>query len=708
MSCLTNAFEALVAPVERCIVKCTRPDTFARFYALRWRRRVVAIVLIGALLAICAPIHRFAVMFVAFLFAIAFAIDYFWRRLVAPFVPEGVKCAPRTNAGKPVRELGAKIAYYIIILVAFSAFARPPSLMSPDPHPWIVVAYSVCGLVVIVGAVLWVFDWAHAVLWDCVCCGPALSASRDERPVHAITDADREAQLGPAAARRSKAARARKKLRRTRVRAACVLLASLCVFASGLVIGFQSPPPLVRVEVPLLRLPACMDGLTIGLVADVHVGVCAGTADVAAIVAQLNDADPDIVALVGDITEGKPEHVAAALEPLRDLKALARNAVFFVTGNHEYIGGDVEGWMRFYARDLGARYLNDTYVDVRAASLVEPGAARAPRFPACAGNNASFDVAGVNDYNFAAADMEAVVAGRDRTRELVLLAHQPKQIMEAREAGVGLMLSGHVHGGQIFPIHAVTMFAGYGPAFAGLHRFYNYGRYCMMCSRNDGPSLGPGDGRITWVYTSEGAVGWGPRVRFLSSPETTLVTLRAAPPDGEGTPGPIYHEILEQRMGDAVATASVWMVAFTALTVLTADYFNAKYVFAQESKKKKKSKKKKDDGDGGDVEVGDPVARAELEYRNAMAELRELSGSPWDGPRPGAPPLVLFSQGVQDHMGGPISVEQRAAFIEVAQEDIVDLSLEESKLEPPPTVHVALRSEPPGPEPLPGEIVVLL
>ena len=119
--CLTNAFEALVAPVERCIVKCTRPDTFVRFYALLWRRRVVAIVLIGALLAICAPIHRFAVMFVAFLFAIAFAIDYFWRRLVAPFVPEGVKCAPRTNAGKPVRELGAKIAYYIIILVAFSA-----------------------------------------------------------------------------------------------------------------------------------------------------------------------------------------------------------------------------------------------------------------------------------------------------------------------------------------------------------------------------------------------------------------------------------------------------------------------------------------------------------------------------------------------------------------------------------------------------------
>ena len=50
-------------------------------------------------------------------------------------------------------------------------------------------------------------------------------------------------------------------------------------------------------------------------------------------------------------------------------------------------------------------------------------------------------------------NLAKAVAGRDPARELLLLAHQPKQIVEAAALGVGLQLSGHTHGGQIYPWH---------------------------------------------------------------------------------------------------------------------------------------------------------------------------------------------------------------------------------------------------------------
>ena len=599
---LAAAFNDLVAPAERCVLATTRPDTFTRHIALRYARGAVAVALSAAVLAVCSLVHRFAVLFVIFIAVTSCAIWYFWVRLVKVWLPDGVGCGPRANAGQRASKLGPKIAFYAVVLVSFSAFMRPPSMMRPDPNPWIVLAYSTCGLVVIVVAVTWVADWG-AMLFAC-CCRPGYccEATLDAESLAAdiAADAEREAArrrrvspvtglpVSPAARRRLDGGRARRAARWKRGGAFAIIMVSACIFVLALVVGF-GPIPLVLVEVPLLRLPACMDGLTIGVVADLHVGVCAGTRDVERFVEQMNDADPDIVALVGDITEGKPAQLAAALAPLRKLKALARRAVFFVPGNHEYIGGDPEGWKRLYARDLGVRVLNDTYVDLRASSLVDGGGAA--RFPGCAANGtagaAGFDLAGVNDFNFAPADVAAVFAGRDRARELVLLAHQPKQILEAREAGAGLMISGHVHGGQIFPMHFATYMAGYGPAFAGLHRFTNYGNHPGE------PNHSEGDAMVTWVYTSEGAVGWGPRVRFLSSPENTVVTLRAVGVGPNGRPGAEYTGPLERRMGDLVATISVWMVALTCVTVAYADWLKSKRDF------KRAQKKKKEEGGGG-------------------------------------------------------------------------------------------------------------
>jgi predicted MPP superfamily phosphohydrolase len=123
--------------------------------------------------------------------------------------------------------------------------------------------------------------------------------------------------------------------------------------------------------------------------------------------------------------------------------------------------------------------------------------------------SASFDLAGINDHEARrlgpgqSPDLERALKGRDPDRELVLLAHQPKAVLEAAEQGVGLQLSGHTHGGQLWPMHYLVRLQQ--PYLSGLVQH------------------GP-----TQLYVSEGTGFWGPPMRLGSRSEITLITLRAA------------------------------------------------------------------------------------------------------------------------------------------------------------------------------------
>ena len=78
-------------------------------------------------------------------------------------------------------------------------------------------------------------------------------------------------------------------------------------------------------------------------------------------------------------------------------------------------------------------------------------------------------LAGVPDYWMDSPDLEAALAGRSApARPVILMAHQPPQIHAAAAAGVGLQLSGHVHGGQTWPLHVGAWLAN--PYFSGLSR----------------------------------------------------------------------------------------------------------------------------------------------------------------------------------------------------------------------------------------------
>ncbi len=241
-----------------------------------------------------------------------------------------------------------------------------------------------------------------------------------------------------------------------------------------------------RIEIPLSRLPSALSGTRIVQLSDVHVGPTIHRHFIETIVAQCNALAPDLVVITGDLVDGSVEELREHTAPLAQLRA--KYGTFFVTGNHEYYSG-AEEWCTELER-LGVRVLRNERV-----SIGDEGS--------------SFDLAGVDDHSAKGfggghgEDLPKALAGRDPARELVLLAHQPRTIFEAQEHGVGLQLSGHTHGGQLWPWTYLVRLQQ--PVTAGLARFGK-----------------------TLVYVSRGTGYWGPPMRLGAPAEITELTLRSA------------------------------------------------------------------------------------------------------------------------------------------------------------------------------------
>jgi predicted MPP superfamily phosphohydrolase len=244
-----------------------------------------------------------------------------------------------------------------------------------------------------------------------------------------------------------------------------------------------------RVRVPLARLPRSASGYCIVQLTDVHVGPTLGKAFVERMVRETNALAPDLIAITGDLVDGTVTQLRELVEPLGELRA--RDGVYFVTGNHEYYSGADE-WIAHLAT-LGIRVLRNERIPIRDA----------------------FDLAGVDDTSahrmlaHHGQDVTKALAGRDRARAVVLLAHQPKAITEARRSDVDLQLSGHVHGGQLVPFNWLARLDQ--PFIAGLHRV-----------------------GATWIYVSMGTGYWGPPMRVGSRAELTRIELYS----GDSLPRP--------------------------------------------------------------------------------------------------------------------------------------------------------------------------
>ena len=241
-----------------------------------------------------------------------------------------------------------------------------------------------------------------------------------------------------------------------------------------------------RVEVWLERLPRQFDGFRIVQLSDLHIGPLLGSRFLARVVRRCNALSPDLVAITGDLVDGDESEVGSDLEVLRELQS--PHGTFFVTGNHDSYSGP-SAWTR-RLHELGVQVLRNE------RRRISRGAD-------------SFELAGVDDYQVRSVpgfgeDLEAALSDWNRDSALVLLAHDPRSFHDARRFDVDLQLSGHTHGGQIWPFRYVVRLVQ--PWLSGLYR--------------------EGEDR-SQLYVSRGTGFWGPPMRLFAPAEITELVLRA-------------------------------------------------------------------------------------------------------------------------------------------------------------------------------------
>ncbi|BAJ26188.1 MULTISPECIES: metallophosphoesterase [Kitasatospora] len=299
---------------------------------------------------------------------------------------------------------------------------------------------------------------------------PSLSPSPSPSPSSSPSPL---APAGPAARPDADAAR---RLFVSRVVAGGAAAVAVGVVGNGMY-GVLRGPRLKQVTVPLAKLPRAAHGYRIAVVSDIHLGPILGTAHTRRIVDTINAAQPDLITVVGDLVDGTVPELGPAARPLADLRA--KDGAYFVTGNHEYFSGAAP-WVEF-VRELGVHPLENDRVELP-----------------------WFDLAGVNDIAGTAQgqgpDYDRALGDRDRARAAVLMAHQPVTVHDSVRHGVDLQLSGHTHGGQLWPGNYLAELAN--PTVAGLERY--------------------GD---TQLYVTRGAGAWGPPVRVGAPSDITIVTL---------------------------------------------------------------------------------------------------------------------------------------------------------------------------------------
>jgi uncharacterized protein len=399
---------------------------------------------------------------------------YLWKRLVRDTLPRG---RARRIAGFGVLALGLLVPATFIGSRALPHDYQP--LVAWPGYIWLALMfYLLVGFLILEPVRLALIPWlrrgrqAAAVEEPSVDAEPALVGAgppgSSGEPVGAAAvpaPPTQDARFDPS-----------RRLLLGRTAAAVVGIGAVAITGFGVRTAL-GPPNMMRVPVRLPKLPSSMSGFRIAVVSDIHVGPLLGRDHTARIVRMINAAEPDMVAIVGDLVDGTVDEMGETIEPLQDLRAPSGS--FFVTGNHEYFSG-YEPWID-EVNSLGVRVLRNERVAVD-----------------------GLDLAGVNDVNGAdfgdGPDLDRALGGRDTSRPVVLLAHQPVLVHEAAKRGVDLQLSGHTHGGQIVPFNYVVRAVQ--PVLVGLETI---------------------DG--TQVYVTRGAGFWGPPVRVGAPPDISIIEL---------------------------------------------------------------------------------------------------------------------------------------------------------------------------------------
>jgi uncharacterized protein len=259
--------------------------------------------------------------------------------------------------------------------------------------------------------------------------------------------------------------------------------------AYGMLIGRNACEMNER-EIQIAGLPEQLSGFTIGLVTDVHSSLYMQKRDMDEYVRRMNDLGVDIVVIAGDLVNGNVDEVNPFAEAFSRLNAPM--GIYGVLGNHDYYTRQPDRIARV-ATDAGVRILrNENLVLKKGGSSIRI---------------AGVDDAGTNQI--AAQKMDIALKGEDNRLPTVLICHRPYFIEEAADRKVGLVLSGHTHGGQVVfgRVGGATMTP------AALYSPYVWGLYRK---------------EQTQMYVSRGIGTVGVPIRINCPPELTRIILRPA------------------------------------------------------------------------------------------------------------------------------------------------------------------------------------
>jgi predicted MPP superfamily phosphohydrolase len=176
-------------------------------------------------------------------------------------------------------------------------------------------------------------------------------------------------------------------------------------------------------DVPVSGLPHALDGLRIGLITDIHHSATVSVEDVTRAVALLREAQPDLVVLGGDYVSFSDRRFVTPVAELLSPLASAPHGSFAVLGNHD---DDRDMPAALAARGFAVLKDQRTSLIIRGESL---------------------DLAGIRFWTKRPTDLARVLRGTGLTT--LLLAHDPRRLVEAAAFDVQLVLSGHTHGGQV-------------------------------------------------------------------------------------------------------------------------------------------------------------------------------------------------------------------------------------------------------------------
>ncbi len=246
--------------------------------------------------------------------------------------------------------------------------------------------------------------------------------------------------------------------------------------------GFYNQPKIKKINLEIANLK---EELKVVQISDLHINTLLRTEYIQKVISQSNALSPDIIVLTGDIVDAKSTFIAEKINLLKNLKA--KYGIYYVLGNHEYFYNTKE--ILENLKNNGLVILNNTSSTI--ISSQKP----------------LINIIGIADFfgdkmgDFKPNIQQAILKGTPNIPN-ILLSHQPKVIRYLKDENIQLVLSGHTHGGQIFPFNFLVLLQQ--PYIKGLHEFK---------PKN-------------FIYINQGSGTWGPPMRIGTDNEITLITLK--------------------------------------------------------------------------------------------------------------------------------------------------------------------------------------